>query len=109
MNHICTTESFIVDDIPMFEKFCPVCCKKTKQRATWVSVLCLECRGEHGPDYTFGMIASQRRRLILGLTRRELGMRLGIRTSSVARYERDPCPMSYFQRLEKLVKEKRTV
>ena len=96
---ITTTECYIIDDIPEFESKCPVCMKVTKQRATWVSVLCLSCRGEHGPDYTYGMIASQRRRIILGMSRKELGQKLGLKTSTIRRYESDPCPMTYFNKL----------
>jgi len=102
---ITTTESFIIDEIPEFESKCHICCKVTKKRATWVSVLCLSCRGEYGPDYSMGMIAEQRRRIILNLTRRELGKALGLKTSSIARYERDPCPIGYFKQLEKLIKK----
>lgn len=100
---ITTTESFIIDEIPEFESKCHICCKVTKKRATWVSVLCLSCRGEAGPDYTYGMIAEQRRRKILGLTRKELGLMLGLKTSTIGRYERDPCPKGYFDKLEQLI------
>lgn len=103
---ITTTESFIIAEIPEFEEECPVCLKMTKQRVTWVSVLCLSCRGEHGPDYTYGMVASQRRRMVLGLSRRELGEKIGLKTSTIGRYERDPCPDAYFSRLGKLIKKK---
>lgn len=103
---ITTTESFIIDDIPEFEKECPICLNITKQRATWVSVLCLSCHGEHGPDYTYGMIASQRRRLILKLSRRELGKKLNLKTSTISRYERGSCPKMYFNKLAELIKKK---
>ena len=103
---ITTTESFIIDEIPEFESKCHICCKVTKKRATWVSVLCLSCRGEYGPDYSMGMIAEQRRCKILNMTRRELGKALGLKTSSIARYERDPCPTAYFNWLEELIKKK---
>lgn len=103
-SHICTTESFIVQDLEPIKSHCPVCCQTTIQRITWVSVLCTHCRREHGSDYTWGDIVRQRR-LYLGLQPREIAKLLGFKRQSIYHYERWQPSKRYIELTEKLVKE----
>jgi len=103
-SHICTTESLMVHDLEPITAYCPVCCQKTVQRITWVSVMCTHCRGEHGPDYTWGMIVRQRRKY-LGLQPREIAKLLGFKRQSIYHYERWQPSKRYIELTEKLVKE----
>lgn len=103
---ITTTESYVLHDVPPFGKKCPVCCRTAMHRVTWVSIQCQSCRKEWGPDYTKGMLARQRREL-LGMSRRQLGIMLGLKTGTVRHYEYFPTPDVYFNKLEKLLKRKR--
>jgi len=103
-DHICTTESFIVQELEPIKGTCPVCCQTTVQRITWVSVFCTHCRGEHGPDYTWGNIVRQRRRY-LGLQPREIAKLLGFKRQTIYYYEHWQPSKRYIELTEALVKK----
>lgn len=103
MSHICTSRSFVVDDVPQFEKICPICCKKNMMTATWVSVICEGCRLEHGPDYTMGYICRKRRKY-LGLTRRQMSEQTGYSPKTIKTYEWGQPSEKYFKITEEVVK-----
>ena len=88
-----------------FKAKCHVCCRETDLKATWYGAYCSSCGCITGPDMSRGMVA-QARRIYLGLTRRQLGFKLGMKTSTIKRYEWDPCPIGFFNKLEELILEK---
>ena len=103
--HVCTSESFIVHEIEPMHKVCPICGQITEQRVTWTGVLCMGCRREYGPDYSLAYIVRKRRE-ILGLTKREMGKRLGYTKGTVHQYEWGDGPSQiYVDKSLQLVKE----
>jgi len=103
-DHICTTESFIVQDLEPIQMYCPICCQKTTHKITWVSVYCTNCRREHGPDYTWSDIVRQRR-LYLALTPREIAKLLNFKKETIYFYERKQPSKRYIELTEKLVNQ----
>lgn len=103
MDHICTTESFIVHDLDPIKGPCPICCRETTQRITWVSILCENCRGEFGPDYTAGYIVKKRREFC-GKNRRQWSELTGLTPGSIKYYESHKPSARYLKLTEDLVK-----
>ena len=103
-DHICTTESFIVQDLEPIQMYCPICCQKTTQRITWVSIFCTHCRREHGLDYTWAHIVRQRRKY-LGLTPKEMAKLLPFKKETIYYYERKVPSKRYIELTEKLVNQ----
>jgi len=92
-------------DIPPFKGKCNVCCRKTELKGTWYGIYCSSCHQISGPDNTYGDVARMRREF-LGLTRKKLGVILGVKTSSLRRYENGMYPMVHFKKLERLCRKK---
>ena len=107
MDCILTNESIAASsEMPSFKGKCNVCCQETELKGTWYGVYCSSCHHISGPDNTYGDVARMRREY-LGLTRRELGVILKVKTSSLRRYEHGMFPMAHFKKLEELICQKR--
>ena len=104
MDHICTSESFIVQELEPVKAVCPICCQETTQRITWVSVLCMNCRRDFGPDYTLGYIVMKRREYC-GKTRRQWSKLIGYTVESIRYYEYHKPSEIYLRKTEELVKK----
>jgi len=102
MDHICTSESFIVPDIESIKGKCPICCQVTNQRITWVSVICGHCKGEFGPDYSRAYIVRKRREYC-NLSRKEWSKFTGLSVATIRSYEWKIPSEKYFDLTERLV------
>ena len=102
-DHICTTRSLVAGGLEN-EMHCYVCCKKTKHIAGYAGVMCDECETLITGDEFSGYLA-QRRREVLKLTRRQMGVMFHVQTASIRRYEKVYCPRKYYNFTEKLIKD----
>jgi len=104
MSHICTTESFIIQELEPIKGKCPICCQITTQRITWVSILCEHCRSEFGPDYTMAYIVRMRRKYC-NLNRKEWSKLTGLSKDTITSYEWKIPSKHYFILTERLVNQ----
>ena len=102
MDHICTSESFIVQELEPMKGKCPICCQVTNQRITWVSAICEHCRGEFGPDYSRAYIVRKRREYC-NLSRKEWSKLAGLSVATIKSYEWKIPSEHYFSLTERLV------
>jgi hypothetical protein len=100
---ILTQEVAYCDAIDMGQHECPICCTISTHKLGWYGVLCSKCKHEFtiGEDWR-GSIAEKRRDL-LGLTRRQMGNLVGVAGSKIARYETQKCPDAYWERTKELI------
>ena len=99
---ICTTESFAIEEIKPFYSKCMFCCKKTKKITTYVGIYCSNCKSTLSGEEWSGDIA-RRRRELLGLTKKQLGEKIGKSKHTIHGYEWRRCSEIYLQELEKLL------
>jgi len=104
MNHICTIESFIVQDLGPLKARCPICCQMTVQHVTWAGILCSNCNREFGPDYTSGHIVKNRREYCKK-TRKEWSKLVGNTIKTIKFYEYHYPSECYLTRTGELVKK----
>lgn len=101
MDHICTNESYLAGGIDVGESECQICCRTGKQTATFVGCYCHVCKKINSAEWA-GQIARERR-LILGLTKKQIAEKLGISKHTVHGYEWKKCPIEYLDRLKELL------
>lgn len=100
-SHICTNEDLVAGGIKFPNTECLICCRKTTLIAGYVGMYCPLCKRISSEGW-MGGIAKQRREL-LGLTKRELGDKMGVSKHTVHSYEWRKCPQWYFDALKDLV------
>jgi len=82
--HIATSDSYMAGAIPM--RFtCPVCLSETDGELGWIDARCGDCGALSSTDSPNRTVRLRRERL--GLTRDEMAGKLGIKRSTVTRYE----------------------
>ena len=101
MIHISTAETFMLDAIPMVG-YCPVCCRDDQPLDVgWLQTRCNGC----GSYSTFNEAQDtvRKRRELLALTRKEIGIKLGLTAKTVSNYENVWPSNKYWQATEKLM------
>jgi hypothetical protein len=99
---ILTQEVAYCDAIALPARECLICGKVAIHKAGWYGIMCTACRHEIGDEDWRGSIAEKRRDL-LGLTRRQMGNLVGLAGSKIARYETQKCPDAYWEQTKQLV------
>lgn len=102
---ILTQEVAYIDAIPIGEGECPICLKIGPRLAGYYGVLQSDCKHEWCDEDCRGTIV-QKRREFLGLTRRQLGKLVGLKTSTIRRYENNRCPDGFWNKTTELIKVK---
>jgi len=101
---ICGQEAFYCDAIDMGQHECPICCTISTHKLGWVGVLCSNCHREFSlDDEEWRGTLAEKRRELLGLTRRQMGTLVGVAGSKIARYETRKCPDAYWEKTKELV------
>ena len=104
MDAICTNEDMVVDGIELGIKKCLICCQETRHKAGYIGVYCFGCRHTISGEEWAGDIARQRREL-LGMTKRQIGEKIGLSKHTIHAYEWKKCPESYLDKLEVMLRE----
>jgi len=94
--HISTDDTFMVDAIKI-KGNCPVCCKRNQSLTLgWLQEKCNTC-GNYFSMENLGEIVEKRRKL-LGLTRKEMGKKMGLSRATIAQYEiRHPSEIYWYK------------
>jgi len=101
---ILTQDVAYCDAIELKPSECPICCEITIQKAGWYGVLCTGCKHEWDEEDWRGSI-SQKRREHLRLSRRQMGVLVGVAGNKIAKYERRKCPDAYWEKTKELIKQ----
>jgi len=102
---ILTQEVAYCDAIELSPSECLICGKVGIHKAGWYGILCTLCRHELGDEDWRGSIVEKRRNL-LGLTRRQMGNLVGVAGSKIARFETLKCPDAYWEQTKQLLAKK---
>jgi len=83
--HICTSETFMIGAFKI-ESYCPVCCKENQKiRCGWIECACGGC-GNYFDIESLNRIV-EKRRVLLGLSRKQIGEKMGLSVKTIAKYE----------------------
>jgi len=104
MDAICTNLDMVEGGIDLKPTKCPICCKISEKRAGYIGVYCFNCKRILTGDEWSGQIARQRRE-ILGLTKKQIGDKLGLSKHTVHAYEWKKCPEKYLDQLEEIMNQ----
>jgi hypothetical protein len=104
MEHICTNEDMVAGGLDLGVSKCPICCQDTTQKAGYIGVYCYGCKRILSGEEWRGDIARQRREL-LGMTKRQIGEKIGLSKHTIHAYEWKKCPESYLDKLEVMLRE----
>ena len=102
---ICSNRSLVEGGFDLSPSECIFCCQKTVQKAGYVGIYCPNCKNILSGDEWAGQIARVRREL-LGLTKRQLGEKIGKSKHTIHYYENKKCPEVYLDKLKVLLSEK---
>lgn len=86
----------------MNKKYCIVCCKDTERIFFSFGDRCEECG--YVSDGNLAQVVQERRKL-LNLTRQEIADKIGIKKSTVYKYEKNWPSERYYEQTKKLVME----
>lgn len=107
MIHVCTFDSLAagLEDLDFVDE-CPICLETATQQTSWVSFRCTACKRSYSYDGGFRLIVSSQR-VMLKLTRRQLGEKIGYAPSTIKKYEWTWPTKAYRERLNALVREQK--
>lgn len=75
-------------DVIETEGFCPVCCKENQPiRIGWIELHCGGCGNFFSSESLNRTV--EKRRKILGLSRKEMAVKMGLSKKTIANYETD--------------------
>lgn len=100
--HICTTDSLMAGAIECPPSECPICLQITIQDLGYIGSRCRNCGRIWCSEMSRGSL-TEKRREYLGLTRREVAARLGLKTATIRTYETSRCSESYMNAVKRMV------
>lgn len=100
--HVCTSETFMIDAIET-TGFCPVCCKENQLiKIGWIECQCDGCKNYFSSESA--NITVEKRRKILGLSRKKMAVKMGLKPKTISNYENIWPSKKYWNKTETLIK-----
>jgi hypothetical protein len=102
--HICTSDSLLAG-APEVEGFCLVCCRPgMKLQVGYTITHCAGCDKRYNPD-GFCEVVMLRRKL-LGLSSKEMALKLGLARKTISKYETTWPSKTYWEKTRELMEER---
>ncbi len=108
MSHIAADETFLHNAIVLKDSECIICLQVSDMRAGWIGIKCDKCGAMYDVSEMWAGELAKRRREMLKMTRKELGNILGLKRTTIKRYEFVKCPKNYLDRVGEVIKIKKS-